>query len=111
MLFDETQQGKFTILHLKGELLGGENAHIFRDKLKEFIAEGKRDIVIDLSKVTYINSSGIGMLVSGLTTMTQAEGKLKLVGVEDNIRNIFVITNLVSVFKCYKTVEEAANAV
>jgi len=110
MNIEETEQSSAVILHLKGELLGGQSAQNFKNRLKELIDSGKKQVIVDLTKTTYINSSGIGMLVSGLTTLSQANGSLKLVGIEENIRNIFVITNLVSVFECYKTIQEAINS-
>ncbi len=110
MGFDESQQGSAIVITFKGQLLGGETAQDFKARIKDLVKEGRKEIVLDLTKVTYINSSGIGMLVAGLATVSQSGGKLKLAGIEENIHNVFAITNLVSVFDCYKTVDEAISA-
>ncbi|ACF14124.1 anti-sigma-factor antagonist [Chloroherpeton thalassium ATCC 35110] len=106
----EHEESGIVVLKLKGDLLGGDDYQTFKDTLKKYISEGKKDFVIDLRKVTYINSSGIGMLVSGMTTVTNAEGTFKLANVEQNIHNVFTITNLISIFDVYETLEDALNA-
>jgi len=103
----EHEELGIVVLALKGELLGGDDYREFKDLLKQYISEGKTKFVIDLAKVTYINSSGIGMLVAGMTTVAKAEGNFKLANIENNIHNVFAITNLITIFEVFESVEEA----
>ncbi|NTW50109.1 MAG: STAS domain-containing protein [Chlorobiales bacterium] len=107
MQLKERQHDNAVILEMAGELHGGPDTHNFKDKLKQLLDLGKKNFVIDLRKVTYVNSSGIGMLVTGMTTVTQAGGKFKLANAEKNIHNVFVITNLIKVFDTYESVPDA----
>ncbi len=68
------------VIELKGNVMGGEDTKEFNDLLHKLIDEGKKNIVVDLSDVKFMNSSGLGMLIGGLTTMKKAGGNLKLPG-------------------------------
>ncbi len=107
MKYTESEKNGVVILHLKGDLLGGSDIAEFKQKLKSLLDASKKNILIDMSDVTYVNSSGIGMLISGMTTVVQAGGKFKICNIEKNIKNVFVITNLVKVFDTFNTVDEA----
>lgn len=107
MKCSESEKNGVTILHLKGDLLGGPDIQEFKEKLKSLLAAGKKNILIDMGNVTYVNSAGIGMLISGMTTVVQAGGKFKICNVEKNIKHVFVITNLVKVFDTFNTIDEA----
>jgi anti-sigma B factor antagonist len=69
--------------------------------------EGKKNIIVDLSEVMFMNSSGLGMLIGGLTTMKKGEGQLKLARTTDKIESLLVITKLSQIFESFETVEEA----
>jgi anti-sigma B factor antagonist len=107
MKLKESQQGSVTVLHLKGDLLGGTDIQEFKDKLKSLLDGDKKNILLDLADVTYINSSGIGMLIAGMTTVVQAGGKYKVANIEKNIKNVFVITNLIKVFETFDSLDKA----
>jgi anti-sigma B factor antagonist len=80
------------------------------DQLHEFIGQGKKKVIIDLSKVDWMNSTGLGILISGLTTMRNSDGELKLANVTDKIQSLLTITKLITVFECYDSVEEAVQS-
>ena len=107
MKYKESEKSGVTILHLKGDLLGGSDIAEFKEKVKSLLNSDKKNILIDMSDVTYVNSSGIGMLISGFTTAVQSNGKFKLTNIEKNIKNVFVITNLVKVFETFSSIDEA----
>jgi anti-sigma B factor antagonist len=107
MKLKESQKGSVTVLHLKGDLLGGTDIQEFKDKLKSLLDGDKKNILLDLADVTYINSSGIGMLIAGMTTVVQAGGKYKVANIEKNIKNVFVITNLIKVFETFDSLDKA----
>jgi anti-sigma B factor antagonist len=95
------------LIELKGNVMGGEDTKEFNDMLHKYIDEGKKNIVVDLHDVKFMNSSGLGMLISGLTTMKKAEGTFRLSRVTDKIESLLIITKLITIFETYKTIDEA----
>lgn len=95
------------VFELSGKIMGGPDATIINDKLHEQIESGKIKVVVDLGKVNWMNSSGLGILISGLTTVRNAGGDLKLAAITDRIQSLLMITKLLTVFDTYETVEEA----
>ena len=108
MNFDLSESHGVAVVALRGNVLGGPDGADLHDYLTDLREAGRRTLVMDLSKATLMNSSGLGMLVSALTTMRNAGGDLRLSGVPERVHGLFVITKLDRVFKSYPTVEEAA---
>jgi len=104
------QSGKIGVLEVKGSLVGGEETDELRNAVADFIEQGTKNLIIDLSKVTYLNSTAIGVLVSAHTTFSRNKGHVKLCGINKNINNIFVITKLTLVFDVAETKEDAAKS-
>ncbi len=98
------------VITLKGNVMGGPDGSELRDELQRLKDEGKKNVVVDLSKAKFMNSSGLGMLISGLTTMRNAGGDLRLAHVADRIQSLLVITKLITVFKHFDTTEEAVQS-
>lgn len=107
MRYDVNEQYNAVVITLKGDVLGGPDGQALHDTLRELRDDGKKQIVVDLSKAKFMNSSGLGMLISGMTTMRNAGGDLRLANVADRIESLLMITKLLSVFKEYDSVEEA----
>ena len=95
------------IFELQGDVVDVSHAGQVRDRLREFVSKGIKKVVFDLSKVTLMNSLGVGILISGLTTMKSNQGELKLSGVTERIKSLLVITRLVTIFETYNNIEEA----
>ena len=95
------------VIELKGNVMGGGDTKDFNDMLAKLIDEGKTNIVVDLHDVKFMNSSGLGMLIGGLTTVKKSEGTFRLSRVTDKIESLLIITKLITIFETYKTVEEA----
>ena len=95
------------LIELKGNVMGGEDTKEFNDMLHKFIDEGKKNIVVDLHDVKFMNSSGLGMLIGGLTTVKKSEGTFRLSRVTDKIESLLIITKLITIFETFKTVDEA----
>jgi anti-sigma B factor antagonist len=95
------------VITLKGNIMGGPDGAKLHETLHEMKEAAKTNIVVDLSRVKFMNSSGLGMLISGLTTMRNAGGDLRLANVADRIQSLLVITKLITVFKNYDSVDEA----
>ena len=87
--------------------MGGPDGSKLHTTLHELREKGQTNIVVDLSKAKFMNSSGLGMLISGMTTLRNAGGDLRLANVADRIQSLLVITKLITVFKHYKSVDEA----
>ena len=96
------------VITLKGNIMGGPDGSKLHDTLHELKDQGKMNVVVDLSKVKFMNSSGLGMLISGMTTMRNAGGDLRLAKAADRIQSLLIITKLITVFKHYDSVEDAA---
>lgn len=98
------------ILELHGNVMGGPDAAELNTLLHKLLDEGKKNVVIDLSNVKFINSSGLGILISALTTMRNGGGDLKLANVTEKIQSLLMITKLILIFEHYDTVEEAVKS-
>jgi anti-sigma B factor antagonist len=107
MKLSDRLEGDVVILEPKGKIMGGPDASLLHDKLYEYIEQDRKKVIIDLGKVDWMNSTGLGILISGYTTLRNHEGQLKLVNVTEKIHSLLTITKLVTVFEAYDSVEEA----
>ncbi len=105
-LLDRQQNGA-TVLELKGNIKGEQDGNILYDKLRDLIQQNRKKVVLDLSKVDWINSRGLGILISGLKIMRHNDGELKLAAVEGKVKSLLTLTRLMTVFENYDTVEDA----
>ncbi|MFH1278396.1 MAG: STAS domain-containing protein [Candidatus Eisenbacteria bacterium] len=96
-----------TVLELSGKLMGGQDAATFQNLVKDLLGEGRKKIVINLGQLSWINSTGLGILISGYTSVKNAGGVLKLANVAERIESILMITKLATVFETYPSEEEA----
>jgi anti-sigma B factor antagonist len=103
----ERTVGDVTVLDLKGKLLMGETDEALRKKIKEFVDGDKSKILLNLSEVPYMDSAGLGGLVSCFTTVNNKNGKLKLVGLTTRLQDLLSITKLLTVFETFDNEEEA----
>ena len=107
MKIKERERDGVVILEVSGKIMGGPDAEKFQSTLKSLIHEGHARVLVDLGSVTWINSTGLGILISGYTTLKRNDGEMKLINVSDRIDSIFMVTKLYSVFDSYKTEDEA----
>ncbi|MBU8932525.1 MAG: STAS domain-containing protein [candidate division Zixibacteria bacterium] len=110
MKLSDREQSGVIVLEPKGKIMGGPDATLLHDKLHEIIEAGKKKVVIDLSRVDWMNSTGLGILISSYTTLRNSEGELKLANVTDKIQSLLVITKLVTVFDAHDSVEDAISS-
>jgi anti-sigma B factor antagonist len=104
------EQYSAAILELKGNVMGGPDAEEFSKLLHSLLEQGKNNVVVDLSNVKFMNSSGLGMLISGFTTMKNGGGLLKLANATDKINSLLVITKLITIFEHFDSVENAVKS-
>src|SRR3989440_7111338 len=95
-----------TVLDLSGRITLGEGSVILRDTIRELIGRGQKKILLNLGDVSYIDSSGIGELVSAFTTVRNQGGELKLLNLTKKVHDLLQITKLYTVFEVHN--EEAA---
>ena len=110
MKVQEEIKGDVAIIQLKGKVIGGPDATLFHGKIHELVNGGKKRIVIDLAKVELMNSVGLGMMISALTTVNSAGGELRLANVTKGIKTLLTITQLVRIFHTYDSIEDATKS-
>ncbi len=96
-----------TLIELKGNVMGGPDASSLNEELHKLIDGGKKNIVVDLGDVKFMNSSGLGMLIGALTTVRNAGGQLKLARASEKIESLLIVTKLITVFEHHEKVDEA----
>ena len=99
--------GDVYILRLSGQLMGGPDADAVRDTVLAILNEGFKKILVDLKDVSWVNSTGLGILMSNHVTATNNGAALRLMRVSRRIDSIFMVTRLNTVFQVYNTEEEA----
>ncbi len=104
------QVGDVTVLDAAGRITLGEGASTFREKIRELVSDGRKKILLNLAQVSYIDSSGIGEMVSGFTSVTNNGGQLKLVGLSKRVKDLLQITKLYTVFDAYDDEAEAVRS-
>jgi anti-sigma B factor antagonist len=105
----DRQAGDVTILDLSGKITIGEGSVQLREAVRRLLDEGKKKILLNLGDVSYVDSSGIGELVSSYTTTNNNGGQLKLLNLTKKIQDLLMITKLLTVFETHDN-EEAAVA-
>ena len=98
MKFTTREVGSVTIVDLSGKITLGEGGVTLREEVRKLVGEGQKKIVLNLAEVNYIDSSGLGELVSAYTAVKNAGGELKLLNLTSKVRDLLVITKLVTVF-------------
>lgn len=107
MDYSITTNGNVTILNLKGSLLADVQTKDILQQVTDMIQEGKVRFVVDLSDLKFINSSGLGMLLTCLTKARKAGGDVILANVPEQVQNLLVITKLSNIFQAKETLKDA----
>jgi anti-sigma B factor antagonist len=102
------QVGDVTVVDATGRITLGEGASTLRDSMRDLAAKGNKKLLLNLSEVSYIDSSGIGEMVSSFTTITNHGGQLKLLGLSKRVKDLLQITKLYTVFEVF---DDEASAV
>lgn len=96
-----------SILDLSGKIVLGEGDGQIRDRIKDLLADGQKRILLNLGEVNYVDSAGLGALISSYTTTKRQGGQLKLVNLTKRIQDLLAITKLITVFETYDNEAEA----
>ena len=102
------QVGDVSVVDVAGRITLGEGSSAMRDTLRDMVSKNQKKILLNLGEVSYIDSSGIGELVSGFTTVTNSGGQLKLLNLNKRVKDLLQITKLYTVFDVH---EDEAGAI
>ena len=103
----ERQAGDVTILDMDGKITIGEGSTALRTAIRRLADEGKKNILLNLEKVGYMDSTGLGELIASYTTVSRDGGQLKLLQLSGKLQDLLVITKLLTVFDTYDSESDA----
>ena len=107
LYINERRMGNVTVLDLKGRVRIGGGTVSLHKSIRCLVAEGKTEILLNLAGVTHIDSSGLGELISSHVTVTDKGGQIKLIHLTESLRELMIITKLLTVFDVYDDEPEA----
>lgn len=106
----ERQAGDITILDMSGKVTIGEGSVALRTAIRRLLGEGKKKILLNMGGVGYVDSSGIGELVSSFTAVNKEGGSLRLLNLTQKLQDLLAITKLLTVFDVYDSESEALSS-
>jgi anti-sigma B factor antagonist len=106
MQLNIAEQEDVVVITIEEERMDAHNSSDLKEQMLQLFDEGKCNIVIDLSKVRFIDSSGLGALVSGFKNASAREGSLKLCSLQPQVRSMFELTRLHRVFEIFNNLDE-----
>ena len=107
MTIQERVVGSVTVLDLSGKLVLGDGDMLLKDKVHSLVFQGRKQIVLNMSAVSYVDSSGLGALVATSVTAKNNGSQIKLVGLTKRIQDLLSIAKLLTVFESYDTEADA----
>jgi len=107
MQIEERAVGDVVVLDVRGKITLGEGDELLKDKVNSLVNQGRKKIVLNLADVPYIDSAGLGRIVSTHTTVSRQQGGLKLLNLTKRITDLLAITKLATVFETFDSEEEA----
>ncbi len=110
MKIKKSPKDNVMVLELSGKIMGGPDFDKFKGEITELIEGGYKNIILDMSGVPWINSTGLGILITGYHSIKAAEGTMKICNVKERVLSIFYISQLENIFDVYETREEALKA-
>ena len=110
MKISRREEGAVTVIEPKGKITIGEGDVLLREEITKLLAEDKKHLVLDLGGISYMDSAGVGELVSVYTSVKNRGGELKLSCLTKKIKDLLQITQLMTIFDTYETTQEAISA-
>ena len=107
LYINERRMGNVTVLDLKGRVRIGGGTVSLHKSIRCLVGEGKTEILLNLAGVTHIDSSGLGELISSHVTVKDKGGQIKLIHLTESLRELMIITKLLTVFDVYDDEPEA----
>ena len=106
----EREVGDVTVLDLNGLLVLDDGDVVFRDAINALITRGRQQFVVNLADVTYIDSAGIGMLISRFLAVKRQGGDMKIANLTTRSHRVMTITHLLTVFDAFNSVDDAVQS-
>jgi anti-sigma B factor antagonist len=107
MVIEQRVLGGVTVLDLKGKLVLGDGDGLLRDKVHSLMFQGLKEIVLNLGGLSYMDSAGLGELISAHSTATRNGGHIKIVNLTKRVTDLLAITKVLTVFDVFDSEEEA----
>ncbi|WP_303721254.1 STAS domain-containing protein [Malonomonas rubra] len=107
MQLNITEQGEIVKIEVQEERMDAHNSGDLKEQMLQLFDDGKCNLIIDLSEVRFVDSSGLGALVSGFKNASARKGSLKLCCLQPQVRSMFELTRLHRVFEIFASIEEA----
>ncbi len=107
MQLNITEQDEIVKIKIQEERMDAHNSGDLKEQMLQLFDDGKCNLVIDLSEVRFVDSSGLGALVSGFKNASARDGSLKLCSLQPQVRSMFELTRLHRVFEIFASVDEA----
>lgn len=111
MSFSISKKDNYAIIAFDGDIMGGAVASQLNETIHELINSDYKNIIINLDKVNFMNSLGLGMLVGALTTVRKVGGKLMITNTTEKISELLAVTKLNTVLSIYNSIDEAVNSI
>ena len=106
----EREREGITILDLSGRLTVGDEASKFRERMGKIIAAGRRNLILNMAQVDYVDSTGLGAMVMCYTTLSRDGGKVKLLNLTRRSIELLVMTKLTTIFEVFDDEQNAINS-
>ena len=101
------EEGDVVILEVSGKVMGGPDSDSFKSVIQGLIDEDVKKLLIDLSAVPWMNSSGVGILISAYTSMKNSGAAVKFLNINERVKSILMVTKLLTVFESYYSEQDA----
>jgi anti-sigma B factor antagonist len=98
------------VIKVKGNLIGGDETTDIHEQVKRFVAEDVRNVVIDLQRVKWMNSHGLGMLMGCYSTVQSVHGRMALSRLTEKVKHLMEMTKVIKLFDIYDNVHQAVKA-
>ena len=99
-----------TVVDVAGRVTLGDGSTELRDAIRALVSEGQKQILLNLAELTYLDSSGIGVLVSSFATLRSQQGQLKLMHLTGRVKDLLLITKLYTVFEVFEDESTAVDS-
>jgi anti-sigma B factor antagonist len=110
MKIKQNPQGEVMVLELGGKIMGGPDHDKFKAEISEVLEKDFKNVVLDFSGVPWINSTGLGIIISGFHSIKTAGGVMKVCSVKERVLSIFYISQLENIFEVFETRDEAVSS-
>jgi anti-sigma B factor antagonist len=108
MAFSTRTTDHAVVFQISGKFLGSIDGPAFKEELERIKGAGQTNVIVNLAKADFLDSSAIGLLIGSLTSMRKVDGDVKLCGMKNRVKNLFLLTRLLGpVFVEYDSVAEA----